>query len=189
MTISLLLDQVVATNSSPDNTHSLQYLPGGIMAATLGPSNGTGAGTSGRARGLPGPLGTGSRRFGLPARHTAPRRRCGSRRMTTTKAALAEGVALAVSQQAIGFGVLLWAEGVYTRTQLAEGAGGRPEILPLGISTAGLVVATGLLNTQIALLEVLGSIAGATSAGFIMVVAYNRFNSVGNAHPPGLSQS
>ncbi|GMH41976.1 hypothetical protein BSKO_09895 [Bryopsis sp. KO-2023] len=107
--------------------------------------------------------------------HVTRRRRS---RQLGIRAALSEGVSLAVSQQAIAFGLCTVAEGFYTRSQIQEGRGGRPEIKTIGITGAGFVLAGLLVGSDIGLLQPIGLIGGCVTSGYVAYNSYTRFQTV-----------
>ncbi|EFJ47828.1 hypothetical protein VOLCADRAFT_104915 [Volvox carteri f. nagariensis] len=96
------------------------------------------------------------------------------RPLVRTQAYVEASTSYAVLQQAIAYAVVLGAEGVYTRTQLPEGAPGRPEVVPVAGGVATTLLASGLVAANNDLLFTPAFIVGLVSSGAMLSYAVKR---------------
>ncbi|PNH07621.1 hypothetical protein TSOC_005919 [Tetrabaena socialis] len=92
-------------------------------------------------------------------------------RLVRTQAYVEVDTSFAVLQQAVAFAVVLGAEAAYTRTQLPEGAPGRPEVTPVAAGVATTALASALVALNNDFLYTPAFVVGLLSAGAML--AYN----------------
>ncbi|GIL83848.1 hypothetical protein Vretimale_10870 [Volvox reticuliferus] len=97
-----------------------------------------------------------------------------SRPLVRTQAYVEASTSYAVLQQAIAYAAVLGAEGVYTRTQLPEGAPGRPEVVPIAGGVAGTLIATSLVLANNDLLFTPAFIVGLLTSGAMLAYCVKR---------------
>ncbi|GLI60053.1 hypothetical protein VaNZ11_001905 [Volvox africanus] len=97
-----------------------------------------------------------------------------ARPIVRTQAYVEASTSYAVLQQAIAYAAVLGAEGAYTRSQLPEGASGRPEVVPVAGGVAGTLVASGLVLANNDLLFTPAFIVGLLTSGAMLAYCIKR---------------
>ncbi|KAG2441416.1 hypothetical protein HYH02_010004 [Chlamydomonas schloesseri] len=95
-------------------------------------------------------------------------------RLVKTQAYVEASTSYAVLQQAVAYAVVLGAEGLYTRSQMPEGAAGRPEVVPVAAGVGTTALACTLVSLNNDLLYTPAFIVGLLSSGAMLAYCVKR---------------